>query len=269
MPGKNSFQFAERDIEILHHVHQLRLAHITHIALLTGRSEKALARRLLKLQVHGYLSRITRRPEKLLYVVGGQGLAVLVETGFAPEEVLNHRPRHSELKEIWLKHFLLVVDVHVRLILGSRTGSTRIIQWKEGQALWDRVTFREQGADVTLPVRPDAFFALRDVSRPEGKNTLYFFLEADRSTMAHSRMESKLKAYVQYFQKGLHTRKHVGVKLFQVLTITETPQRAQSLAAAMKEVIPAQAQRWYHFMPLSKLSLEALLPAAAPTHSNT
>jgi hypothetical protein len=35
----------------------------------------------------------------------------------------------------------------------------------------------------------------------------------------------------------------------------------------MKDVIPAQAQRWYHFMPLSKLSVDALLPsAAAATH---
>jgi hypothetical protein len=78
--------------------------------------------------------------------------------------------------------------------------------------------------------------------------------------MSHDRMESKLKAYVQYFQQGLHARKHAGVKLFQVLTVTQTPQRAQSLAAAMKDVIPAQAQRWYHFMPLSKLSVDALLP---------
>ena len=78
--------------------------------------------------------------------------------------------------------------------------------------------------------------------------------------MSHDRMESKLKAYVQYFQQGLHARKHAGVKLFQVLTVTQTPQRAQSLAAAMKDVIPAQAQRWYHFMPLQHLTLDALLP---------
>jgi hypothetical protein len=201
-------------------------------------------------------------------VVGSEGMPVLVEAGFAPPELLAHRPRHSELKEIWLKHFLLVVDVHVKLILQARAGTVRLIRWKEGPALWDHVTFREQGREVTLPVRPDAFLILRDLTRPEGKNTLYFFLEADRSTMSHNRMESKLKAYVQYFQQGLHTRKHAGVKLFQVLTVTETPQRAQSLAAAMKDVIPAQAQRWYHFIPLSKLSVEALLPPAAATVPN-
>jgi hypothetical protein len=265
MPAKDGFQLIEGDIEILHHVYELRLAHIGHIAALTGRSEKALARRLLKLQEHRYLAAITRRPQKHLYVVGGEGLPVLVETGFAPEEILEHRPRHSELKEIWLKHFLLVVDVHVKLILGTRTSTTRLIRWKEGQALWDRVTFREQGGEVTLPVRPDALFALRDTTRPEGKNTLYFFLEADRSTMAHARMESKIKAYLNYFHQALHTRKHAGVKLFQVLTVTETPQRAQSLAAAMKEVIPPAAQRWYHFIPLSKLSLEALMPSPVPS----
>src|ERR1022692_880264 len=122
MPAKDDgFQFIDGDIEIINRVHELRLAHIGHLAALTGRSEKALARRLLKLQEHGYLSCITRRPQKHLYVVGGEGLAVLVETGFAPKEILDHRPRHSELKEMWLKHFLLVVDVHVKLILGART----------------------------------------------------------------------------------------------------------------------------------------------------
>jgi hypothetical protein len=269
MPAKDDgFQFIDGDIEILHHVHQLRLAHIGHIAALTGRSEKALSRRLLKLQTQHYLASITRRPQKHLYVVGSEGLVVLVEAGFAQHEVLDHRPRHSELKEIWLKHFLLVVDVHVKLILGTRTGTTRLIRWKEGQALWDRVTFREHGGEVTLPVRPDALFALRDTTRPEGKNTLYFFLEADRSTMAHARMESKIKAYLNYFHQALHTHKHAGIKLFQVLTVTETPQRAQSLAAAMKDVIPAPAQRWYHFMPLSKLSIEALLPPSAAAAPN-
>jgi hypothetical protein len=36
MPAKNGFQFIEGDLEILHQVHQLRLAHIGHIAALTG-----------------------------------------------------------------------------------------------------------------------------------------------------------------------------------------------------------------------------------------
>jgi hypothetical protein len=270
MPAKDDgFQFIDGDIEIINRVHELRLAHIGHLAALTGRSEKALSRRLLKLLQHNYLSCITRRPQKHLYVVGSEGMAALVEAGFAPQELLDHRPRHSELKELWLRHFLLVVDVHTALIRGTRTGSVRLIKWKEGQTLWDRVTFRDEGREATLPVRPDAFFALRDASRPEGKNTLYFFLEADRSTMSHDRMESKLKAYVHYFQQGLHARKHAGVKLFRVLTVTQTPQRAQSLAAAMKDVIPAQAQRWYHFMPLSKFSLEAIMPAAAPAAETT
>ena len=263
MPAKNGFQLIDGDLEIMHHVHELRLAHIGHLAALTGRSEKALSRRLLKLHAHRYLASITRRPEKHLYSVGSEGLPVLVETGFASEEVLARRPRESELKPLWLKHFLLVVDVHVKLILATRAGTIRLIQWKEGKALWDRVAFQAQGREVTVPVRPDAFFALRDTARPEGKNTLYFFLEADRSTMSHERMETKITGYVQYFQQGLHMRKHPGVKLFQVLTVTETASRARSLAADLQPAIPRGAERRYPFLSLADLSLAALLPAPA------
>jgi hypothetical protein len=261
MPAKDGFQFNEGDLELVHHVHELRLAHIDHLAALTGRSLKTLHRRLLKLQERRYLASITRRPQKHLYVVGSEGLPLLVETGFAPQEIISQRPRHSELKEIWLRHFLFTVDVHVKLIVATRKGSVRLIRWKEGPSLWDRVTVREEGRGVTIPVRPDAFFSLRDAQRPEGKNTLYFFLEADRSTMSHTRIESKINGYVHYFQQGLHTRKHPGMKVFQVLTVTETPQRAQSLATAMNTVIPTPAQHWYHFVPFEGLSLEALLPA--------
>jgi len=260
MPTKDGFQFNEGDLELVHHVHELRLAHIDHLAALTGRSHKALHRRLLKLEERRYLASITRRPQKHLYVVGSAGLPVLVETGFAPQEILSQWPRHSELKEIWLRHFLLTVDVHVRLILGTRNGSVRLIRWKEGPSLWDRVTVRGEGSGVSIPVRPDAFFTLRDAQRPEGKNTLYFFLEADRSTMSHTRIESKIKGYVHYFQQGLHIRKHPGMKVFQVLTVTETPQRAQSLTVAMNAIIPPPAQSRYHFIPFEHLSLESLLP---------
>lgn len=264
MPAKDGFQFIDGDIDILHWVHDLRLAHIGHLCALTGRSEKALSRRLLKLREHRYIACIARRPQKHLYVVGNEGTPALIEAGFAADDLRAHRPRHFELKELWLKHFLLVVDAHVKLILAARSSTVRIIQWREGPALWDRVTFLDQGREVTAPVRPDGFFALRDTARPEGKNTLYFFLEADRSTMSHSRIEAKIRAYVNYFQQGLHGKKYPGVKLFQVLVLTQTAARAENLAAALRAVIPAGAQRWYHFLPLERLSLEALLPAPAP-----
>ena len=56
-------------------------------------------------------------------------------------------------------------------------------------------------------------------------------------------------------------RKHPGVKLFQVLTVTETASRARSLAADLQLAIPRGAERRYPFLSLADLSLAALLPA--------
>jgi hypothetical protein len=50
------------------------------------------------------------------------------------------------------------------------------------------------------------------------------------------------------------------MKVFQVLTVTQTLRRAQSLAVAMKTVVPTSARHLYHFVALEDLSLEALLP---------
>jgi hypothetical protein len=259
MPAKDGFQLTGDDVEILRCVHELRLAHIGHLVALTGRSEKALARRLLKLETLRYLSCITRRPQKHLYTLGTAGVPELVEAGFASPEIVDRRPRQHELKELWLRHFLLVVDVHTQLILATRSGTIRLAQWNEGPALWDQVRFSEEGRDVTIPVRPDAFFALEDTARPEGKKKLYFFLEADRSTMSHARLEGKIKGYLNYFRHGLHAKKY-HIKTFGVLTVTETPERAANLKATLQEMIPAAARSSYTFTWLDNLSLQSLLP---------
>ena len=47
MPARDGFEITDGDLELLHFVHQFRLAHIDHLAVLSGRSTKALGARLL------------------------------------------------------------------------------------------------------------------------------------------------------------------------------------------------------------------------------
>ncbi len=56
---------------------------------------------------------------------------------------------------------------------------------------------REQLRDLTRHViAPDAFFCLTVPGKSPGEQAaLYFFLEADRSTMSHARLLTKFKAY--------------------------------------------------------------------------
>jgi hypothetical protein len=64
MPAKNGFQLQGSDIELLHFVHELRIATIDHLAALSGRSVRALWGRLHKLTERRYLTSVARFMQK-------------------------------------------------------------------------------------------------------------------------------------------------------------------------------------------------------------
>ena len=261
MSARQGFQLTADDVQILHHVHDLRIAQIDHLAALTARSEKALSRRLLKLSDRRFLACIERRPAKHLYAIGSESIPVLIEQGYARQELAAKRLRHGELKEIFFRHFLLVVDIHVKLLRITRHGPIKLIAWREGPSLWDDATVRDRDSGgMTLPVRPDAYFILRDERRPIGKDQFHFFLEADRSTMSHARMTQKINGYLNYFQQGRYRAKYPGMKTFTVATITETPARAAMLAEGLASIITPASRRAYPFRSLAGLSLTDLIP---------
>src|SRR5580658_2578681 len=136
MPAKDGFQLQESDIELLHFVHQLRIATVDHLATLSGRSVRALWGRLHKLQERRYLASVARFMQKNVYAVGSAGIPLLIEAGYAPEDLGEKRIRHRELTEIGIRHSLFIADVHARMLLLTRTGPIKITCWQEGAALW-------------------------------------------------------------------------------------------------------------------------------------
>src|SRR5438067_1365189 len=108
MPAKNGFQLQDRDIELIHFVHELRVAHIGHLAQLSGRSVRALWGRLLKLKRHRYLASVGRLMQKHVYGIGSAAKAVLIERGYAERDLIEKRLRHNELTEIGIRHSLFV-----------------------------------------------------------------------------------------------------------------------------------------------------------------
>ncbi len=145
------------------------------------------------------------------------------------------------------------------LEIAGREGGIGLDTWSEGKDLWDRVSVWRDHKRTWLPVCPDAFFVLRDASRPEGRNRLNFFLEADRSTTTHKRFQNKLIAYRQYMEDGLHTKKY-GIKTFRVVTFTLTDERAVSLSAAAREVISSEALKYFLFASVEGLSPFSPMP---------
>jgi hypothetical protein len=252
--SRRSFQLTEGDIEILKLAFDFRLLQIDHLIVLTQRHHKAIHRRLLKLIEHHYLTRLKLPWQKHLYLIGREAMPILVDRGSAPKELIEWRLRHHELKELFLKHMLMVVDVHTALALATAASDIRLLAWKQGSELYDRVTLREAGKHEQLPVRPDAFFRLENTRMPPEKNRISFFLEADRSTTTHERFLKKITAYWHYFQQGGHTRKY-GIKTFRVVTVTLNKERAANLCKAAEQVIPKPARKFYLFTSFDRFSL--------------
>ena len=73
-------------------------------------------------------------------MIGREGINILVEQGLASRELVESRLRHHELKELFLKHQLMLVDLHCILELACRGTSLKLITWREGKELWDTVT---------------------------------------------------------------------------------------------------------------------------------
>jgi hypothetical protein len=171
MPS-NGFQFTDRDAEIVHYVYQLRVATLDHLAALTGRSYKTLERRVPKLRDGRYLRRLKPRPHKGLYVIGSEGVPVLIKGGYAPDELAERRRRENEWKDLMIPHTLLVASIHAKLLLFSRSSPIKLTLWQhEDSSLQDTV---QTPSDGKLPVRPDAYFVLQHTGRAEEISNISF-----------------------------------------------------------------------------------------------
>jgi hypothetical protein len=186
----------------------------------------------------------------------------LIERGHAPQNLADKRLRHRELTEIGICHSLFVADIHTRVLLRTRTGPLTVTHWQEGSALWDAVVPRRD--DPAIPVRQDAYFILKHIERPEDKNRFHVFLEANRSTMSHQRMATKIVGYVAYYALERHMQKYPGMKAFLVGTVTQTRHHAEDLRKDLYPLIPhASSRDAYLFIRFEDLTLTSLLPKAA------
>ena len=256
MPSTTGFQLTKRDAEIVHYVYQLRIATLDHLAALTKSSYKTLERRVPKLREEKYLDRLKPQPHKGLYVLGSEGVPLLIEEGYAPQDFAEKRRRETEWKDLGINHALLVASIITKLLLLTRDAPVKLALCQhDSPALWDSVQTPHDGK---LPFRPDLYFILQHTERPAGKNKLPFFGEADVGTMSHRKIELKLKAFSAYHQQQRHVAKF-GINYFQVAFITQTRGRAENLKQEFYPSMSAAQRRAYHFIPLEDLTLDALL----------
>lgn len=233
----------DTDVDLLRHCRELRYCTIEHLAVLTGRHRQAINLRLKTLIEEKYIYRIKfpNPNHKHIYSLGSQGFRHLAFLGVIGLEDIPPRLRTAELKPLFLDHTLLVTDIHTCLILASRTGTKRLVDWREGKDLYESVTYYEDGRKKRLPVCPDAFFQIEQ----DGKRLAYA-LEADRGTTTRRTFNDKINAYWRFLEQD-RQRNSYGVDWFRVVTLTLSSTRSDGLSQLAAITLPTRFKKYFLF----------------------
>lgn len=94
-----------------------------------------------------------------------------------------------------------------------------------------------QQSDLKHTVSPDAMFALTDPRKPEGQNTLYYFLEIERAKIGHyikgePSIIRKLQKYHEYYGTDTCQKEWQDFRKFRVIVIQRTEERRENLLKA-------------------------------------
>ncbi|MBA7491803.1 hypothetical protein ES702_02351 [subsurface metagenome] len=232
-------RFQERDTKIVSLVHDFRFLNSDQIKILVDGSEQGISRRLQKLFHHGFLDRppsqinyLLTGTQKMVYALGNKGADLLAEKFGVDRGKIKWNEKNREAKDRHIQHTLMISNFRVCLERALDTlPDTHLLFWQKEnrKELKDYAYIKDsQGREWKIAIVPDGFFGIED---PKGK--MYFFLEADRSTMTNARFLRKTRAYWTWWKQRRHT-KRFGIKAFRVLTITKTKQRKENLRKITK-----------------------------------
>ena len=103
--------------------------------------------------------------------------------------------------------------------------------------------------DIPIGLRPDKICGVHVLSRPEGRNRAYFFLEADlgtmpveRSTLRQTSIAKKIMGYSETYQQKLHATMYNWQSGFRVLFVTTSQERIDTM---LKYVAKMTHERTY------------------------
>ncbi len=97
----------------------------------------------------------------------------------------------------------------------------------------------QEGINVSRGINPDAFFAITDPSKPEGRNTNYFFLEIERSKIGNFKngepsITRKLTKYYEYFDSDA-CENDWNFRKFRVVIVQPSAPRSRNLLETLAE----------------------------------
>lgn len=246
----STFQFTERDRNIIRLVYRHRFLRSSHICSLASGSDQQILRRLKLLYHHAYLARPRSQIDyyhqgvsrEMVYGLGRKGASLLkAELGPMFREVPWDEENNS-VKRVFLEHALLVSDVMVAVELACRRNAIALLTEQDLAKANRPFRWKVNGSGKSLTAAPDRVFALE---RPAADGTIlrtYFFLEADRGTMpvirkrlSQTSFYRKLVAYEATWTERIH-EKRFGFNRFRVLTVTTSAARVKSLIDACSKL---------------------------------
>jgi DNA-binding PadR family transcriptional regulator len=258
------FELTSRDIDLVALAYEYRFLTRLHYFQVYGENRR-LEERIRRLHDHGLLDLVrpaTRVREKgsarNIYALGDKGLDLLAdERGVPRPRRLRQSDKNRAAKKPYIDHSLLTADLMVRFERADRDDIVRLIrgdeiaaareglqrdeqrrfQWKV-DGLWKDAKGRMH--TIPVPVNPDKVFGLELAGYPEGKNRLWFMVEADRGNevqLPTRGLLKPLKTTIFHKYLGLY-QTHQERKLleelfgwnhFRVLTIASGPTRMQNM----------------------------------------
>jgi len=196
-----------------------------------------------------------------IYALGNRGAELLRSQGFDLSR-MDYDQKARALKVQSFDHPLLTTQTVAAILLALRVHpELRLVRLAPDGDFHERVTFFDGRSDITLPVHPDTFLVLENMTTEE---RTALFIEADRHTMPRTRTAlrqssffKKTLAYFHYWQKGLQLREILGADDFIVLTVAETPQHAERLRQSAKLADPKQqGTELFWFTHAAELALD-------------
>jgi hypothetical protein len=187
-------------------------------------------RALLRLTRLGVLVRLPRvvggvRAGSAGYIyclgLGGHRLAVM--RGWQPERI---RRRSLTPGTLFLRHTLLIAELHARLVDAERSGSFELLELTAEPSCW-----RQTNGDSSQRLKPDSYVRLAT-----GEYEYSYFIEVDRGTEGSRAIDGQLGRYVAYHQSGTEQAER-GV-FPRVLWLSITAERGQTLQSCV-ERLPA------------------------------
>ncbi len=102
------------------------------------------------------------------------------------------------------------------------------------------LTLYWQQSDIKRTVAPDALIGITDPAKPDGRNTLYYFLEIERAKIGHYQngepsIMRKLGKYHEYYGSDACEKNWGTFRKYRVIVVQPTDQRRQNLLTQLHE----------------------------------